>query len=321
VVDRDQPEVVRLRSRTRFEDGAPAPRGGADRNDTSVLVLGAGPSSRRQFEAALVGGAVSVVETAGHTEGQARLRERPFDLVLLEAESGERAVDRLRALRATRGDVKVIVVSHDSTPEEVLAALREHAFAYLQWPVDADEVAMVVNRALGAVEWEDGVEVRSALPDWVTFRVRCCRSSVDRLMDFLAQAHLEDAAGGPDSFSTAVREILLNAIEHGGGLDPRKHVEVSRIRGRDVLLYHVVDPGGGFSLEGLRHSAVANPPDDPFAHVRVREEMGMRPGGFGILVARRLVDELIYSECGNEVLLVKRIARSWSESFPPPSEA
>jgi anti-sigma regulatory factor (Ser/Thr protein kinase) len=31
----------------------------------------------------------------------------------------------------------------------------------------------------------------------------------------------------------------------------------------------------------------------------------MRPGGFGIFMARRMVDDLVYNESGNEVLLVK----------------
>jgi anti-sigma regulatory factor (Ser/Thr protein kinase) len=36
--------------------------------------------------------------------------------------------------------------------------------------------------------------------------------------------------------------------------------------------------------------------------------MGLWPGGFGILVAKQLVDELFYNERGNEVLLIKRLA-------------
>jgi anti-sigma regulatory factor (Ser/Thr protein kinase) len=31
----------------------------------------------------------------------------------------------------------------------------------------------------------------------------------------------------------------------------------------------------------------------------------MRPGGYGILMAHNIVDELMYSEVGNEVLLIK----------------
>jgi hypothetical protein len=31
----------------------------------------------------------------------------------------------------------------------------------------------------------------------------------------------------------------------------------------------------------------------------------LRPGGFGLLMTRQLVDEMIYSQAGNEVLLIK----------------
>jgi hypothetical protein len=33
--------------------------------------------------------------------------------------------------------------------------------------------------------------------------------------------------------------------------------------------------------------------------------MGIRPGGFGLLLSKKLVDDLIYSEQGNDVLLIK----------------
>ena len=48
-------------------------------------------------------------------------------------------------------------------------------------------------------------------------------------------------------------------------------------------------------------------PDDPIRHQACREVLGLRPGGFGLLLSRSLVDELIFSEKGNEVLLVKYI--------------
>ncbi|MBV8672276.1 MAG: hypothetical protein JOZ33_02480, partial [Acidobacteriaceae bacterium] len=58
------------------------------------------------------------------------------------------------------------------------------------------------------------------------------------------------------------------------------------------------------------HAAIANPPHDPAAHITLREEAGMRPGGYGLLLAAGTVDELIYSEIGNEVLLIKYV---WPE--------
>ena len=41
------------------------------------------------------------------------------------------------------------------------------------------------------------------------------------------------------------------------------------------------------------------------AHAIVREEKGLRPGGFGILTVRAKVDELLYNEKRNEVVFIK----------------
>jgi anti-sigma regulatory factor (Ser/Thr protein kinase) len=67
----------------------------------------------------------------------------------------------------------------------------------------------------------------------------------------------------------------------------------------------VRDPGPGFRPAEVKHAAITNPPDDPQAHAEVRAAEGRRPGGFGILLARKIVDEMMYSEVGNEVLLIK----------------
>ena len=112
-------------------------------------------------------------------------------------------------------------------------------------------------------------------------------------------------AGQRVDIVTAFREILLNAMEHGGHFDPGHHVEIGFVKARRAIICRVKDPGAGFSPEEVRHAASAKTPEDLFSHVAVREEKGMRPGGFGLLMARKLVDELIYSEEGNEVMLVK----------------
>jgi anti-sigma regulatory factor (Ser/Thr protein kinase) len=39
-----------------------------------------------------------------------------------------------------------------------------------------------------------------------------------------------------------------------------------------------------------------------------REDQGRRPGGFGMLIVRQIVDELVYNERGNEVLLIKYLS-------------
>ena len=108
-----------------------------------------------------------------------------------------------------------------------------------------------------------------------------------------------------ESIIAAFREILTNAIEYGCRLDRSKRVEVSCVRLKRVVVCRIKDPGAGFDPARLAHAAFNNPADDPVHHARVREANGMRPGGFGLLLAAELVEELIYNERHNEVLFVK----------------
>ena len=78
-----------------------------------------------------------------------------------------------------------------------------------------------------------------------------------------------------------------------------------------MVTCHVKDPGTGFTLDEIPHAVIANPNDAPLRHIGLREAQGMRPGGFGALLAQKMVDELIHNQDGNEVLLVKylKVAR------------
>ena len=71
-----------------------------------------------------------------------------------------------------------------------------------------------------------------------------------------------------------------------------------------MRMYRIADPGPGFTFEDLPHSAVSYP-DASFEHMRVREEQGLRPGGFGLLMVKASVDELVYNEKHNEVIFIK----------------
>jgi len=131
--------------------------------------------------------------------------------------------------------------------------------------------------------------------------------TAERLITFAKELNAQLPEETRQEMMQALREILLNAIEHGAAFNPEQVVTVTAVRTARSLVFHVRDPGSGFRSEALPHAAVGNPPSDPVAHVSLREEAGMRPGGFGLLLASGTVDELIYSEIGNEVLLIKYI--------------
>ena len=97
----------------------------------------------------------------------------------------------------------------------------------------------------------------------------------------------------------------MKAVEWGGKLDPMRMVRISCLRARRMLLYRIADPGQGFSIDSLAHSAINNPEGDPIRHALVREEKGLRPGGLGLAITQGIVDELIYNEARNEVVFIK----------------
>src|SRR6266478_3688115 len=99
----------------------------------------------------------------------------------------------------------------------------------------------------------------------------------------------------------AFRELLLNAVDWGGSLDPTHSVRVVRIRGRSTLVYRITDPGPGFRPDDLLHAAIGHQEDGAIAHVQVRNGQGVRASGVGLVIVRAIADELIYNERGNEV--------------------
>lgn len=101
----------------------------------------------------------------------------------------------------------------------------------------------------------------------------------------------------------AFLEIGQNAIEWGHGHVVEQSVNVTFRAYDDRVEVVVRDEGPGFDPAHLPHAAVQ---DDPLGHVEVREQLGIREGGFGLLIARGLVDELEHSGRGNEVKLTKR---------------
>jgi len=135
--------------------------------------------------------------------------------------------------------------------------------------------------------------------------VPCQLEAAERIQGFIEKLDAALPHDVRDSIGQAFRELLMNAIEWGGKFDPDRTVRIACLRTQRMILYRIADPGPGFSPENLPHAAVSNAVDEPYGHMRRREEKGLRPGGFGLLMTRMLVDELIWNETHNEVVFVK----------------
>ncbi|HKM89238.1 MAG TPA: response regulator [Candidatus Acidoferrales bacterium] len=272
---------------------------------SSILIVDDDRLTRLMLGTILEGGGYRVTAASDGAEALRLTGEARFDLVLLDiwmpGMSGLEVLERLRGLAAPP---RVIILTSDETPEMLLAAVRGQASRYLTKPVEAAALLEVVAEELSAPE-RPHIEVLSARPDWVELVVPCRLEVVDYIQNFLGQLEANLSEEMRRSVGQAFREMLSNAIEWGGALDPERKVHISYLRMRRLILYRISDPGSGFRFEDLSHAAVAYPADQPLAHLGPREAKGLRPGGFGVLLARALVDELIYNEAQNEVVFVK----------------
>ena len=212
-------------------------------------------------------------------------------------------------LNRVRPGVRTILLAPAMTDADVVAALRAQVFACFAGPVQASEIADMARTALNTEDWRRGIEVVSGLPTWVTLRVACGLVSADRITRFLTEWESSLPGDERDLLMTAFREMLLNAMEHGAGFDPAQVIEVTAARTERAIVFHIRDPGQGFNREALGHAARANDPDSVMAAMKQREEAGLRSGGFGMLIVRQVVDEMVYNERGNEVLLIKHLTK------------
>jgi anti-sigma regulatory factor (Ser/Thr protein kinase) len=200
---------------------------------------------------------------------------------------------------------KIIVMTSDQTSDTLLTAMRGRVYQFLKKPLDADSLRLTVENALSSNPSAPPIEVLSAKPHWVELLVPCEQSVVHRVQSFLSHLESELPPEIIEKVGYAFRELLNNAIEWGGHLDPNLKVRISYIRTKKMLMYRLDDPGTGFKLEEMKHAAINNPEEDPIAHMKDREEKGLRPGGLGLLLTQQMVDELVYNESRNEVVLIK----------------
>lgn len=245
-----------------------------------------------------------VVGCGTATEGLAALHAKPFDLLLLDLGLPDlHGLDVLARLRQAGSNTRIVIITADDTPESLLRAIRQNTYEYLRKPFTMEQIAQLAERALTAAS-EPEIKVLSAKREWLELSIPCTRDAAERIEHFVRQLGSDLSLDLMEPIALAFRELLMNAVEWGGGLDPQRRVRISCLRTPRMLFYRIADPGPGFKFEGLTHSAAANP-DGVFGSSAVRQEKGIRPGGLGVVMVQAIADDLIYNEPQNEVVLVK----------------
>jgi anti-sigma regulatory factor (Ser/Thr protein kinase) len=106
------------------------------------------------------------------------------------------------------------------------------------------------------------------------------REAIRRLQEILEGVEVEQAR--LDNLSTAVREAVMNAMEHAHSYDPSLEVEVEVVVALDRISVAVTDLGGGDSI--------LDRADEPDLEAKLRGEQS--PRGWGLFLMRSLVDRV-----------------------------
>lgn len=236
------------------------------------------------------------------------IQDQAFDLAILDIWMPKMSgLEVLAHLRRTERRPKVIIMTSDGTPETLLRAVREQAYDYMAKPFRPIEMVECAQRALK--QDDPPIEAICAQPHWVELLAPCTRAAADRIEGFILRLETALPEEVRIEVAQAFRELLMNAVEWGGELDPNRRVRIAYVRTPRMLMYRIADPGQGFSFKDLKHAAVGQSPAQPVAHMEIRESKGIRPGGFGILMTKAAADELIYNEAQNEVIFIRYLAQ------------
>jgi DNA-binding response OmpR family regulator len=275
-----------------------------------ILVADDDPATRDLIATALREENFAVTTASDGKEALAHLAKSKFDVALLDVWMPRmNGLDVLKTLRRKKSPPKVIVITSDGATRAILQAIHDRACRCLAKPVDPQSVVAVVREALARKSQPPRIEVISGKPGWVELRLPCTLEAAELIESFMNSLEADLPAETRAAVSQVFHELLLNAIEWGGHLDPHRKVHISYLRARHMILYRIADPGRGFRFTNLRHAAIAHN-GEPTEHQDIRQRKGLRPGGFGLVLANANADELLYNEAQNEVVFVKYLDRS-----------
>jgi CheY-like chemotaxis protein/anti-sigma regulatory factor (Ser/Thr protein kinase) len=222
-----------------------------------------------------------------------------LDLMLPDTD-GFTVCEKLKLNRETNL-IPVLIVTALNDVSNHLRGVRVGANGYVSKPFTTEQLYAAMDEALA---WH-GEHHQKGVTGEIQFDIRSELTYLQEINDMLADlyAHTRLTERQIKDLRQAVMEMGSNAIEWGHRKNADLPLKITYRIGRDSVELVIKDQGPGFNPGELPHAAHE---ENPIGHLEVRQELGIREGGFGIMLARGLVDDFKYNTKGNEVTMVKR---------------
>jgi len=242
------------------------------------------------------------------------VREHRPELILLDLMlpdvDGFTVCEQLKRNRETNL-IPVLMVTALNDSNHRAQGVRVGANGYLSKPVTPQQLFAGMDEVLA---WAREHASRGTTGE-INFDIRSEATYLQQTNDLLADlyAHTPLTERQVKDLKQAVMEMGGNAIEWGHRKNADLPLQITYRIYPDRVALIIRDQGPGFDPRELPHAAR---PEDPIGHLDIRSDLGLREGGFGIMLARGLVDEFSYNNTGNEVTLVKHFEKKPRASEP-----
>jgi two-component system OmpR family response regulator len=225
-----------------------------------------------------------------------------LDLMLPDLD-GFAICDQLKRNRETNL-IPIIMVTALNNASHRAAGVRVGANGYLTKPFTPDQLFDVLDKAIA---WRKEHETRGTHGE-INFDVRSEGTYLQQVNDMLSDmfAHTPLTERQVKDLRQVVMEMGGNAIEWGHKKNADLVLQIIYRIDPEAVTLIIRDQGPGFNPQDIPHAASE---EDPIGHLDLRNELHIREGGFGIMLAKGLVDEFRYNDKGNEVTLIKRFER------------
>lgn len=254
--------------------------------------------------------AYEIGEASDGVDALEKLRGSPYDVLLSDIMMPRMdGRELLTVLHAERPELPVIVITAVQEKSTVVRCLADGAWDYIVKPFNAEHVLAAVRRALAAgkhlASRPADFELISGGPGHLELTAV---SEIEYLFRFRRFSEILLGASVPSDereyIRFAIEELGRNAIEWGNRFQREKRVRLAFSLTRERIVLEIEDEGGGFLPDSLPDPSV-----DPVAHIERRRREGKRPGGYGIFLVRKLMDEVTYSKGGRAVVMTKYLRR------------
>ena len=269
----------------------------------TILVVEDEPACREMVKAILVDRGYVVREASDGVAALEVLEAGPVDLVLTDLSMPRMdGMALLAELRKRFPGLGVVVFSALDMDEKVIRCIQLGALDFLRKPIRLARLTATVKSALRARKGPaPALDVHRANSGWLELTADSAPETAGRLRTCVER--LTETQVSPEvaeELRFAIDELGRNAVEWGNRGQRAKHVRLSYCLFEEKVMFKIEDEGDGFNP-----GVVPDPSEDPDGSLKSRESQGKRAGGFGIHLVRKLMDEVIYNEKGNVVVMSK----------------